>query len=221
MKESRQQHRVSHARTAARGWRDFTLIELLVVVSIIALLVSILLLALSKARESAKRVVCSSNLHQVSLVYLQYGYDADDWLPFPIHSVNYPYTLNYANRLDQNTNEIIRFAGYWMMPYIRHGGEMFFCPSAKYFLSKDNLWPELWPMDQTETRSKHMVTNYLHSMYLGRNIGWSRATRPPERIADPPQCLLGGDLTAVSTAPQWHEDENINHRKSGASPDIA
>lgn len=53
----------------------FTLVELLVVISIIALLVSILLPALNKAREITKFTVCAANMHQVGLAMLMYGED--------------------------------------------------------------------------------------------------------------------------------------------------
>lgn len=56
--------------------RAFTLIELLVVVSIIALLIAILLPALSKARESANTAVCQSNLSNIGKA--QHAYAADN-----------------------------------------------------------------------------------------------------------------------------------------------
>ena len=61
--------------------RAFTLVELLVVISIIALLVSILLPALGKARFQAKTVLCATNMHQWGLILAMYTNDHEGWLP--------------------------------------------------------------------------------------------------------------------------------------------
>lgn len=62
-------------------WKAFTLIELLVVIAIVALLLSIMLPALRRAKGQARAVVCRSNLHQIGLAANLYTEDYDGFVP--------------------------------------------------------------------------------------------------------------------------------------------
>ena len=75
--------------------RAFTLIELLVVIAIIALLVSILMPSLQKAKEMAKDVVCRSNQRNISYGILLYTEDNDDAFPYNRNLVTGGYAFMY------------------------------------------------------------------------------------------------------------------------------
>lgn len=105
---------------ARRKPRSFTLIELLVVVAIIALLISILIPALSKARENGRRAVCMSNLHHIALAFQQYFHDNDDHPPL---AAMLPDDPDEANQPDYHP-PIMQF----LKPYTR-ADELFRCPS--------------------------------------------------------------------------------------------
>jgi prepilin-type N-terminal cleavage/methylation domain-containing protein/prepilin-type processing-associated H-X9-DG protein len=106
--------------------RGFTLIELLVVVSIIALLVSILMPALSKARQQAQAVICVSNMRQWGLIYSMY-------------------TMSNNGYFSDGLNK----EGLWidaLRPYYENVHEIRSCPRVKRFATDLGLeWYECQP----------------------------------------------------------------------------
>lgn len=119
--------------------RGFTLVELLVVIGIIALLISILLPSLNKARESAKSVQCLSNLRQIGITMQMYVLENKGVLPFGYWSGG-PTFDTFTAKETEWTNLLITLYGVDGATYqdnADNGGfeaisrEVFKCPSAE------------------------------------------------------------------------------------------
>ena len=114
------------------GKRAFTLVELLVVIAIIAVLISILLPVIGRAREQARGVQCMSNMRQLGIAALLYSHDnKGTLLPF-----------GYTTGVNDNINlwpVILVSGGYLPRTGITDPNDgrvayksAFFCPNARY-----------------------------------------------------------------------------------------
>jgi len=72
----------------------FTLIELLVVIAVIAVLAALLLPALSRAKSSAKRAACTSNVRQINLAVHLYADEHGDAIAYYTNSIYFDYKEN-------------------------------------------------------------------------------------------------------------------------------
>jgi prepilin-type N-terminal cleavage/methylation domain-containing protein/prepilin-type processing-associated H-X9-DG protein len=102
----------------------FTLVELLVVIGIIGVLVGILLPSLARARESAKRIQCISNMRQLGIAFVMYVQDNKGWFPRPAERAGgHPDDWIYSEGRPLDQGRLVKYHGN------RFKADLYTCPS--------------------------------------------------------------------------------------------
>lgn len=149
---------VIQGRPAARR-AGFTLVELLVVIGIIALLISILVPSLSRARETAQRITCLSNMRQLGLAMMMYTQENKG--KFPAVGLGQAEDWLYgAVGRDRNEGRLVKYQGG------RYNPKIYYCPS-----------------DAAEARKSRGLD---FSYTVNWNICWYPSRNPPAGTVYPP-----------------------------------
>ena len=162
--------------------KGFTLIELLVVIAIIALLMSILMPALSRVKKQAQAVACMSRLKSWGMLFKLYTDDNNGFF-----NEGWGWSQHTGNA---GSDEL----GLWMnamRPYYKDEWDMLLCPTATRMVEGDTDWGtyKAWYRDianrypgTNETATKRFVGSYSTNDWISYSPTGRGANRPPENF---------------------------------------
>jgi prepilin-type N-terminal cleavage/methylation domain-containing protein len=151
-----------------RRHHGFTLVELLVVIGIVALLLSILLPAISMARSRANRTVCQAQLRDIGAAFTMYMTDSKGILP----AVN---TIPSIKPPPDNSPSVVKL----LQPYIRSANKVFRCPADR--ITKDTANAPTG----VETYFEREESSYQYNPFVALLAGTRTTANSPYNLGHP------------------------------------
>jgi len=176
--------------------RAFTLVELLVVIGIVAILMAILLPALGRAREAAKRAACASNMHQLGVVITNY---AAKYRRYPT-----AYAEHVGQFIDRPSYDVLISYGWKWDFRVVLAGEMknagiLQCPSVEHPWSDNDQ--QFLPYEPKTGDTRVVLCDYL---YFGGKAFLERPT-----VENSTQ--YGGQQYMIKPGQRWKDKNGLAH----------
>jgi prepilin-type N-terminal cleavage/methylation domain-containing protein/prepilin-type processing-associated H-X9-DG protein len=184
----------------------FTLIELLVVIGVIAVLVAILLPTVGRARESARRAACLSNLRQVHQSFLLFADDYGGRVPLGYRSG----FKQFNSMIYSGTSKKFCLFGALYQAGLMKQPEVFFCPSNEDTQNSLNTDVNPWPPASDPNRNGWAGYACRPDEELPDIEPTEKVPRKMPRLADYNARAIFSDLTAQPARVERRHRDGVN-----------